>query len=228
MAVYLLSPEWPVFPDPEQAEESGLLAVGGSLSSEFLLNAYAKGIFPWYDQDQPILWWSPDPRAVFRPGEVKIAKSMRPYLKKYRLQIDAHFDQVIHLCRSVRRKDQPGTWLTDEMIQAYTNLHHLGYAHSFECWYQGKLAGGLYGVSLGKCFFGESMFSLISNASKFSLIRLSQILQDKGFQLIDCQIPNEHLNSMGCSNLPRKEFLPLLKKNLQETIAVGSWMDWAE
>lgn len=224
----MLHPDYPVFPHPETANEDGLLAVGGTLSNDFLLTAYSFGIFPWYNEGDPILWWSPDPRVVIIPGEVKIAKSMRPFLKKFELRIDTVFDQVIAHCGQTPRKGIQESWITTAMEEAYIRLHQAGYAHSFECWHQDQLVGGLYGVSLGKCFFGESMFSHTANASKFALIRLSQVLFARKFQLIDCQIPNEHLFRMGCQEISRSTYLDYLRNNLFEAGHTGSWSDWVQ
>jgi leucyl/phenylalanyl-tRNA--protein transferase len=223
MPVYFLSPDFMVFPHPEMADESGMLAVGGDLSPERLLTAYSFGIFPWYDEDEPITWWSPDPRSVVRPGGVKVSKSMRPFLKKYQLKIDQSFEKVIHHCRKINRKGGEGTWITEEMEEAYLELHRLGYAHSFETWFEGELIGGLYGVSLGRCFFGESMFSLKSNASKFAFIQLSEWTREKDFLLIDCQVPNDHLSKMGCTGMPRFSYLQIMRKNLLSTSLLGKW-----
>jgi len=226
MRFFVLDPNNHIFPHPELAGEDGLLAFGGDLSPERLLSAYSFGIFPWYNEEDPILWWSPDPRAVVFPGKVKCSKSMRPFLKKYELRIDHSFKDVISNCSMIPRKGFEGSWITDEMMEAYISLHEKGYAHSFETWYNGELIGGLYGVSLGRCFFGESMFSTKSNASKFAFIKLSEILLNKDFLLIDCQIPNEHLSSMGCENIPRKEYLKLLRKNLFMEDLNNSWSKW--
>lgn len=223
MPVYFLDPDFTVFPHPEMADESGILAVGGDLSAERLLTAYSFGIFPWYNEEEPITWWSPDPRSVVEPGGVKVSKSMRPYLKKYTLKIDRSFEQVIHHCRTINRRREAGTWITLEMENAYIELHRLGYAHSFETWFEGQLIGGLYGVSLGRCFFGESMFSLQSNASKFAFIKLSEWTQTKDFLLIDCQVPNDHLSRMGCIKMSRSDYLSVMRKNLRSSSIIGKW-----
>jgi leucyl/phenylalanyl-tRNA--protein transferase len=223
MPVYFLHPDLYVFPHPEMADENGILAIGGDLDPERVLTAYRFGIFPWYDEDDPITWWSPDPRAVVIPGEVKVSKSMRPYLRKYELKIDTSFEEVISFCKEIQRNDEFGTWITGEMMKTYIELHHLGYAHSFETWYDGKLIGGLYGLSLGKCFFGESMFSLKSNASKFAFIKLSQLLKQWEFLLIDCQVPNDHLTSMGCTKISRTKYLDFMRQNLRYITKNGRW-----
>jgi leucyl/phenylalanyl-tRNA--protein transferase len=226
MPVFLLNQDEVIFPHPELAGEEGLLAVGGDLSEERLLSAYRFGIFPWYDEDDPILWWSPDPRAVVLPGKVIISKSMRQEMKKFRLTIDKAFGQVISACRTTPRQGQEGTWITESMITAYIRLHQSGFAHSFEVWREGNLVGGLYGVSLGKCFFGESMFSLVPNASKYAFIRLSQMLEEKNFRIIDCQVPNDHLNRMGCKTMKRSDYLRILRENNLEPTFRGSWSGW--
>jgi len=223
MPIYFLNQNDCVFPHPNMADSQGVLAIGGDLNPERLLLAYSYGIFPWFNEDDPIIWWSPDPRSVIYPGEVKITKSMRSYLKKYELKIDHSFEEVIDNCKKIFRKEEEGTWITEEMKEAYIELHHKGYAHSFEAWEDGELIGGLYGVSLGKCFFGESMFSKRSNASKFAFINLNRILERKGFSLIDCQVPNAHLTSMGCAEMPKEEYLEILKKNIFEKTLVGNW-----
>lgn len=226
LPLYFLDNDDSIFPHPQLADEEGLLAIGGDLNIQRLLTAYSFGIFPWYNEEDPILWWSPDPRAVFKPSEIKISKSMRPFLKKYQLKIDTNFPFVIEQCRDISRDGITESWITDDMLNAYIKLHELGYAHSFECWYEDKLIGGLYGVSLGKCFFGESMFSQKANASKFALIKLAQLLDQKDYWIIDCQIPNDHLNSLGCTSMPRIKYLQLLQENRKQSTPVGSWNNW--
>lgn len=200
-------PDW--FPDVEQAlrDPDGLLAIGGDLSLTRLLSAYRHGIFPWYSDAQPILWWSPDPRSVLFPEELKIARSLRKTLKKERYQItfDTAFSDVVQQCAEPRDDDY-GTWITDEMQQAYQRLHEAGHAHSVEAWYQNKLVGGLYGVALGKVFFGESMFARLTDASKVAFVTLVAHLRQWDFQLIDCQVETAHLNSLGARTIPRREF----------------------
>ncbi|MBI5847800.1 MAG: leucyl/phenylalanyl-tRNA--protein transferase [Nitrospirae bacterium] len=204
------------FPSPEHAEEDGLLAVGGDLSRERLLKAYSMGIFPWYSEDSPILWWSPDPRLVLFPQELKISRSLRQCIKKgiFSVTMNTAFEQVIRCCAESCRKGQSGTWITDEMMDAYIMLHHSGHAHSVEAWHDGELAGGLYGIIMGRIFFGESMFSKISNASKVAFVTFVEQLKQKGFGLIDCQVKTEHLVSLGAREITRKEFLMALKKTL--------------
>ncbi len=196
MPVYQLIPEIPLFPPIEEAEDDGLLAVGGDLTKERLLCAYRRGIFPWYEVGQPILWWSPDPRLVLFPDELKISRSLRKVLRKeqFEIRFDTAFQEVIKSCADVRTNQGEGTWIIPEMQQAYTELHQEGFAHSVESWLDGKLVGGLYGISMGQCFFGESMFSLVSNASK---VAFAYLLQQNLYQLIDCQVENKHLESLG-------------------------------
>lgn len=226
MPIYSLDKDSLFFPPPEMADESGLLAVGGRLNVEWVLEAYLTGIFPWFNEGDPIMWWSPNPRSVVIPGEVKISKSMRKYFRggNFELRIDTAFGDVIRNCQTIKRYNQEGeTWITKRIIEVYSKLFEMGYGHSFETWQDNKLVGGLYGVSLGKMFFGESMFSHVSNASKFSFISLSNFLKEKDFLLLDCQIPNPHLNSMGCKEMDRREFLDLLYENSYEKTIVGDW-----
>lgn len=203
------------FPDVELAlsEPDGLLAIGGDLSLPRLLKAYSKGIFPWYGPGQPILWWSPDPRLILQPARLHISRSLAKTLKKpaFKVSLDQAFAAVIKAC-SGPRSNENGTWITPEMERAYLGLHHAGYAHSVECWHEGQLAGGLYGVSIGRIFFGESMFTRVSDASKVALACLVQQLERWDFMLIDCQVHTRHLESLGASNLPRKEFTRLLEQ----------------
>ncbi len=203
-----------IFPSAEFADEEGLLAFGGDLSIERLLLAYRNGIFPWFGEDEPICWWCPDPRFVLFSAELKISKSMRTLLNQgaFKFSVNKDFEQVIKYCQKILRKDQPGTWITDEVLQAYINLHKAGYAHSAEAWKDGELVGGLYGVKLGKVFFGESMFSKESNASKFAFIKFVEHLIKQDVQLIDCQIYTEHLESLGAKMIERKNFLQMLNQ----------------
>jgi leucyl/phenylalanyl-tRNA--protein transferase len=200
------------FPDPEDALPDGLLAVGGDLRPERLLLAYHQGIFPWYSEGDPFLWWSPDPRFVLFPEKLRVSHSMRPLLNKpaFEFRRDSNFKAVMQACASTPRGDENGTWIDEEIIEAYTELHDLGYAHSAEAWENGELVGGLYGVRIGKMFFGESMFSRRSNASKFAFIRLVQELKQEGIKLIDCQMHTEHLERFGAELVTRKQFLELL------------------
>lgn len=198
------------FPDVSKAmlDPDGLLAVGGDLCPERLTSAYLSGIFPWYNEDQPILWWSPDPRAVIFPDQLKISRSLSKTLKKnlFKVTMDTAFDQVIRAC-SQSRVSSPGTWITDEMLDAYMAMFHLGHAHSIECWQDDQLVGGLYGLTFGQVFFGESMFSSKRDASKIALCHFVQQLQQWDYKLIDCQIQSEHMQSLGAISIPRTEFV---------------------
>jgi len=204
------------FPPTDLADSDGLLAVGGDLSTERLLLAYRSGIFPWYEGEH-ILWWSPDPRFVLFPQELIVSKSMKQILKKntFQFTIDKAFREVIDACKKTVRRDQDGTWITYEVRESYTRLHSLGYAHSAEAWIDGELAGGLYGIRMGNVFFGESMFSRRSNASKFAFIHYVNCLRSEGVVLIDCQVYTEHLESLGARMIPRADFLRILRQNLE-------------
>ena len=212
MPVYRLSDQL-LFPAPELAESSGLLAVGGDLSPRRLLLAYSLGIFPWFSDDGPPLWWSPDPRCVIFPEQIRISRSLAKCLRqgRFRVSCDEAFAAVVDGCAE-SRQGQPGTWITDEMRQAYLRLHRLGYAHSLECWRGDELVGGLYGVVLGRCFFGESMFHRAPDASKVALATLARCLAKAGWPLIDCQLPNPHLLSLGAVEIPRAEFHQWLER----------------
>lgn len=211
--MYLLSEDI-VFPPVEEADEDGFLAIGGDLSTERLLEAYRNGIFPWYNEDEPICWWSPDPRCVLFPQKLHVSKSMNQLIRKgqFRFSMDTCFTEVMENCRSMARKGEQGSWIQDELIAAYTKLHELGYAHSGETWYDRKLVGGMYGVQLGKIFFGESMFSFMSNASKFALTGFVKELVKQDVQLIDCQMKTDHLLSLGAEMIPRSEFIAILRQ----------------
>ena len=224
MPIFRLVDE-PIFPPPDYADPSGLLAVGGDLSNERLLEAYRLGIFPWYSDDQPILWWSPDPRLVLDLKDFKISRSLRKTLKKgvFQVTFDRAFEEVIKACAVVPRTAQNGTWITEEMREAYINLHGLGYAHSVESWFGGKLAGGLYGVSLGKSFFGESMFHLKTDASKVALATLVEKLKSWDFHFIDSQMTTEHMVRLGAKELPRRIFLKRLQSALRHPTRRGRW-----
>ena len=213
------------FPSAELAEKDGLLAIGGDLSPLRLLNAYANGIFPWFDEDQPILWWSLDPRLIIRPGGMKISKSLRHTInsRKFEVKIDTNFRSVMKHCAEMPRERQDGTWILDEMVEAYCLLHELGFAHSFETYLDGKLVGGLYGVSIGKAFFGESMFHTVSDASKVAFYHLHQFLQSHDFKLIDCQQETDHLKSLGAYTIPRHDFLIELENLVTEPSLIGNW-----
>ncbi|SFN03468.1 leucyl/phenylalanyl-tRNA--protein transferase [Thermodesulforhabdus norvegica] len=224
MTVFRLTEEL-IFPHPELADEDGLLAVGGDLSPARLLLAYSAGIFPWYDESTPILWWSPDPRLILLPRDIKISHSLRRVLKKgrFRVSFDQAFHRVIRECAAVRVEKGLQTWLIPEMIEAYERLHELGFAHSVETWMEGKLVGGLYGVSLGRAFFGESMFSREKDASKVALVILAMVLQSWNFHFIDCQLPSDHLKRMGAVEVPRAKFLEMLREALKHPTYRGRW-----
>lgn len=215
MALFALDKEL-IFPPVHLAEPDGLLAIGGDLSTERLLLAYRNGIFPWYEGDH-ILWWCPDPRFVLVPSELKVSKSMTQLLKRQAFQftINKAFPEVISNCKAISRRGQDGTWITEEIREAYTRLHREGYAHSAEVWQNDQLVGGLYGVRMGKMFFGESMFSKVSNASKYAFISYVQQLMREGVALIDCQVYTEHLESLGAKMMPRQWFLQVLKKVIE-------------
>ncbi|MGD8576771.1 MAG: leucyl/phenylalanyl-tRNA--protein transferase [Thiohalophilus sp.] len=222
-APYWLSPDaddW--FPDVELAlrDPDGLLAIGGDLSTSRLLTAYRHGIFPWYSDGQPILWWSPDPRSVLFPEELKISRSLRKTLKKgaFHITFDQAFTDVMQCCASPR-DDGLGTWITKEMRAAYEQLHESGHAHSVEAWYDNKLAGGLYGVALGRVFFGESMFARMTDASKVAFVTLVAHLRQWNFQLIDCQVETGHLNSLGARPIPRHRFTQYLDQYCEPVVA---------
>ena len=227
MAIYSLNPEILQFPPPVLTGRQGILAIGGKIDVDWLLEAYSIGVFPWYNDDEPVMWWCPDPRSVAKPGEVKISKSMKRYFTNgiFQLKIDTAFEEVINACRYIPRSNQDGTWINDKIVDTFIELHRMGYAHSFETWENGKLVGGLYGISLGKMFFGESMFSKVSNASKFAFISLSEILKANSFMLIDCQVPNSHLISMGCKNIPRLKFLEYIEINRNFNTLKGNWSE---
>jgi len=212
--MFLLTKEL-FFPPVDMADEEGLLAIGGDLGTERLLLAYRSGIFPWYNEDEPICWWSPDPRFVLYPAELKVTKSMKTILQngKYRFTINRAFDQVIQNCKTVPREGQDGTWISPAMQKAYITLHELGYAYSAEAWQDGELVGGLYGIRMGNIFFGESMFSLKPNASKFAFINYVYQLQKEDVQLIDCQLHTNHLESLGARMIARELFIEILAAN---------------
>lgn len=217
MALFALQQEL-IFPAVNLAEPDGLLAMGGDLSTERLLLAYKSGIFPWYEGDVP-LWWCPDPRFVLFPEKLKVSKTMRQLIKKetFRFSVNTNFRSVIRECKTSSRKNQQGTWITNEVEEAYCLLHEKGYAHSAETWIGNELAGGLYGIRMGKVFFGESMFSRQSNASKFAFIRYVQLLQQEGIELVDCQVYTAHLESLGAEMIPREIFI----KKLESLLSAG-------
>lgn len=224
MPVYRLG-ESIAFPRPEDADASGLLAVGGDLRPERLLLAYAMGIFPWYDASQPILWHSPDPRLVLVPTDLAVSRSLRRVLRRgdHRVTLDTAFGDVIHACAEVPRKGEVGTWITNDMIAAYCRLHELGFAHSAETWRAGELVGGLYGVSLGGCFFGESMFARRSDASKVAFVHLVRQLEAWGFDFLDCQARTPTTEALGASEWPRDHFLDDLAEALSAPTRRGPW-----
>lgn len=223
MSVVILN-EHPAFLPIDENTPSGVVAIGGDLSSQRLLNAYSKGIFPWYSEGDPILWWSPDPRLVLFPDELHVSRSMKRMINKnpFSVSFDRRFAEVITRCR-LPRKGISGTWITAEMSDAYQRLHRLGYAHSVEVWQDGALVGGLYGVSLGKCFFAESMYYRKSNASKYAFIRLAEKLKLMDFTMMDCQVSTRHVMTLGAREIPRKRFLNLLEKSLEGATLIGSW-----
>jgi leucyl/phenylalanyl-tRNA--protein transferase len=224
MPVFQL-PDEILFPDPSLAEPDGLLAVGGDLSPERLLAAYKNGIFPWYSEHEPILWWSPDPRLVLFPKKFKVSHSLKQKIKKnvFSVRMDSDFEQVISACAEKERNHEAGTWITDEMKKAYIELHRKGFAHSVESYFDGKLVGGLYGVSLGKAFFGESMFHMMTDASKVALYYLVEKAKEFNFLFIDSQVETEHLMSLGAELIPRKKYLKLLTEAIHFPSQKGKW-----
>lgn len=224
MPVYQLTEDI-VFPHPAYAEDDGLLAIGGDLSTERLMLAYSNGIFPWYSEGYPILWWSTDPRMVIFPEKFKVHKSLRNIInrKTFNVKFDTCFEKVIKQCAKVDRKNQDETWITNDMLNAYIKFHEAGYCHSVETFFDNKLVGGLYGVSIGKTFFGESMFHLISNASKVALYYLVEKLKEWNFLIIDAQQETSHMSSMGAELIPGAEFLSILKKSNQFETIKGKW-----
>ena len=212
------------FPPLEAASPEGLLAVGGDLNPDRLLSAYRQGVFPWFSDGQPILWWSPDPRAILYPADLHISRSLRKSLRTQGFEVtaDRAFDRVIEVCAESRNARE-GTWITSGMQQAYCTLHRMGYAHSVETWQNGQLVGGLYGLAIGKAFFGESMFSQITDASKTALVALSVSLTASGYHFIDCQVVSEHLNSLGAKAVPRYRFSSELKQAVETPVNETPW-----
>lgn len=212
--MYFLSQEL-YFPPVEETSIEGVLAIGGDLSPERLILAYKNGIFPWFNDDEPILWWAPPERMVLFFEDLKISKSMRNVLNQNRFKVtfNTSFREVITNCKKIKRKEQPGTWITDEMVEAYCKLNELGFAKSVEVWEKNELVGGLYGIDLGHVFCGESMFSKVSNASKVAFIHLAKQLEFANYKLLDCQVYNEHLASLGCIEIEREDFMMILKPN---------------
>ena len=224
MPVFRLS-ERISFPPAHFAAPNGLLAVGGDLSEKRLLLAYQMGIFPWYSAGDPILWWSPDPRLVLYPDEIRVSRRLRRTIRqgKFSVTSDTVFERVIDACARIRTDESRETWIVGDMIAAYTHLFSLGYAHSVEIWYDNELAGGLYGVSLGGSFFGESMFSRVANASKVALVALCDYLSELRFDMIDCQVPTSHLVRLGAREISRKQFLATLAKSIKRPNIAGKW-----
>jgi leucyl/phenylalanyl-tRNA---protein transferase len=224
MPIFVLS-ENIIFPPPHLAEETGLLAVGGDLSQERLLAAYKNGIFPWYSAEEPILWWSPNPRLVLYPNELKVHRRLKRTIRTdaFRITLDRAFHEVMLGCAVPRRSKKAGTWIVPEMMDAYNKLHESGYAHSAEAWQGGQLVGGLYGVSLGGCFFGESMFTRVRDASKVAFVTLVQYLSEHHFEMIDCQVTSSHLVSLGAGEITRKQFLIQLQAALKRPSMTGKW-----
>lgn len=224
MPIYRL-PDALVFPPPEEAEEDGLLAVGGDLSVERLLLAYQLGIFPWYAEDTPILWWSPNPRLILEPRRLHVSQSLQKTIKRgtFTVTLDQAFIEVIRGCADTKRKGQQGTWIVEDMVSAYCCLFQKGFAHSVESWLDGELVGGMYGVSLGRVFFGESMFYRVKSASKVAFVYLVRLLQAWNFEMIDCQIATEHLRRFGAHEIPRSQFLSRLRRALHYDTHRGSW-----
>jgi leucyl/phenylalanyl-tRNA--protein transferase len=224
VAVYRLGAQL-AFPSPDEAEASGLLAIGGDLTPERLLLAYSLGIFPWPLVEQPLLWFSPDPRMVLRPEQLRISHSLRKTLRqrRYEVRLDHAFDDVLRRCAEVPRRGEVGTWITPALAQAYGRLHRLGFAHSAEAWQDGVLVGGLYGVSLGGVFFGESMFADRPDASKVAFVTLMQTLAAWRFDLVDCQVHTEHLARFGATEWPRPRFLAALAESLAKPARRGRW-----
>ena len=223
--IYELDPDYPGFPNPEEAEPDGLVAIGGDLSPQRLINAYCQGLFPWYNEGDPIMWWSLDPRMVLFPDEFRCSKSLRRLVRsgRFEVRIDTCFEAVMRNCGAVKRPDQDGTWITPEMLEAYVRLHQLGLAHSFETFLEGRLVGGLYGVSVGQIFCGESMFHIETDASKVAMVRLVEFCRQHNFRLIDAQQETSHLASLGARPIKRSDYLAILDSlDFSETL-LGSW-----
>ncbi len=228
MPIFWLDEEELLFPHPSLADPNGVLSLGGDLRVYRLLLAYQHGIFPWFNPGEEIIWWSPDPRFVLFPADLKVSKSMRPYFnqQKFKVTYNQCFAEVMKACQTVDRSEQgqAGTWITGSMLEAYIKLHELGFAHSVEVWEGDDLVGGLYGIALGKVFFGESMFTRRSNASKFGFISLVHRLSENGYKLIDCQQQTKHLKSLGAKSIPRIDFLEYLSHNREEEPLKGRWL----
>jgi len=226
LTLYRLGPE-PAFPDPREAEADGLLAVGGDLSVQRLIAAYASGIFPWFSEGDPLLWWSPPLRALVLPGSEYFSRRTRRALRKlpFEIRVDTCFESVVQACACSERPGQGGTWITEDMRRAYANVHRAGFAHSFEAFLEGELVGGLYGISLGAAFFGESMFSKVDYASRAAFAALCNQAWDWGFRFIDGQLPNANLEDLGACTVEREIFLEMLAEALQTPTRRGTWMD---
>ena len=216
------------FPNPRDASDEGLLAYGGDLSSNRLLSAYKQGIFPWYAEDDPILWWSPNPRLLLYPDAFKLRKSFKRVLRsgKFSVTFDRHFEEVIGYCANVPREGQESSWIVSEIQEAYIRLHQEGFAHSVEVHLDGKLVGGLYGLAIGRAFFGESMFSLVSDASKVAFKALSDVLGSRGYDFIDCQMKTDHMVGLGAKEVSRDTFLDALETTIEKKTDFGQWHDW--
>ena len=218
------------FPPPHLATEEGLLAIGGDLKVERIMAAYHQGIFPWYSDETPIMWWNPDPRFVLYPSRLKISKSMKQVLrqKKFKITFDTAFREVVESCQKSPRSDQDGTWITNELIDAFEKIHELGAAHSVEVWQDGELVGGLYGLCIGRVYFGESMFTRVSNASKAGFITLVHEMSKRGIEMIDCQVYTSHLESLGAESISRDQFLGQLEVLLDFESRMGKWTNWLQ
>lgn len=225
MTVYYLPEDRIAFPDPDEAEPDGLLALGGDLAPRRLIAAYARGIFPWYNEDTPILWWTPDPRLVLFPDDLHVPRSLRRVLNSgcFEIRTDTCFERVVRCCAQTPRPQGPGTWILEEVVKAYAELHRMGVAHSMEAWQDGQLVGGLYGVALGRVFFGESMFFRESNASKAVFVTLVRYLETRGYHMIDCQQTTLHMQRFGAREISRREFNRRLRIALEEPTDVGRW-----
>lgn len=223
---FFLPPEVDFFPHPLHADPDGLLAMGADISPEMLLLSYQFGIFPWSNAEEPLFWYYTHPRCVLFPDQIRITKSMRPYLNgdKFAWTLDQAFPQVIRHCKQKKREGQAGTWIYDKLEEAFLELHRRGVAHSVEVWQEGELVGGLYGIALGKIFYGESMFANVSNASKYGFIQLTRWLEERGYWVIDCQQRTQHLLSLGAETISAERFMGMLRKNILEENAIGKWM----
>lgn len=225
MPIFQLEDNNVQFPPARMTDESGILAVGGDLSPKRIIEAYASGVFPWFNPEDPLLWWSPDPRCVLFPENIKISKSMRQLFRRntYKVTFDQDFAGVIKACKDIYRPDQGGTWITEEMEDAYNQLHKIGFMHSVEVWDNNELVGGLYGGAMNKAFFGESMFSKKSNASKYGFIMLCKNLIENDYEIIDCQMHTPHLESLGAEEIPRDAFLLYTDRNQQRNFNCTNW-----